>query len=102
MYGAGHGGIEAAILLSVTMIINAIFALQYNAGTPSVLGTASTAQQLIDTPSWYFLVGAVERIAAVIIHVSLSVLVWFAAKNGKRFWLFPLAIFLHSSLTRSR
>ena len=95
MYGAGHGGIEAVILLSVSMIVNAIFALQYNAGTPSSLGTASTAQQLIDTPSWYFLVGAVERIAAVTIHVSLSVLVWFAAKNGKRFWLFPLAIFLH-------
>ena len=95
MYGAGHGGIEAVILLSVSMIINAIFALQYNAGTPSSLGTASTAQQLIDTPSWYFLVGAVERIAAVTIHVSLSVLVWFAAKNSKRFWFFPLAIFLH-------
>ena len=95
MYGAGHGGIEAVILLSVTMIINAIFALQYNAGTPSVLGTATTAQQLIDTPSWYFLVGAVERIAAVTIHVSLSVLVWFAAKNSKRLWFYPLAILLH-------
>ncbi len=95
MYGAGHGGIEAVILLSVTMIINAVFALQYNAGTPSVLGTVTTAQQMINTPSWYFLVGAVERIAAVTIHVSLSVLVWFAAKNSKRLWFYPLAILLH-------
>ena len=27
--------------------------------------------------------------------LSLSVLVWFAAKDGKKFWLFPLAILLH-------
>ncbi|MCE5187581.1 MAG: YhfC family intramembrane metalloprotease [Eubacteriales bacterium] len=95
MYGAGHGGIEAVILLSVTMVINVIFSLQYNAGIPSQLGTLDAGQQLINTPSWMFLVGAVERLSAVAIHISLSVLVWFAAKNNKRFWLFPLAILLH-------
>jgi len=95
MYGAGHGGIEAVILLSASMIVNVIFSLQFNAGIPSVLGTASAGQQLIAMPSWMFLVGAVERISAVALHVSLSVLVWFAAKNNKRFWLFPLAILLH-------
>ena len=95
MYGAGHGGIEAVILLSVSMIINLIFSLQSNAGIPSVFGTASAALQLVAMPSWMFLVGAVERMSAVALHVSLSVLVWFAAKNNKRFWLFPLAILLH-------
>ena len=35
------------------------------------------------------------RPSAVALHVSLSVLVWFAAKNNKKFWLFPLAILLH-------
>ena len=43
------------------------------------------------TPFWMFFAGAVERIAAITIHMALSVLVWFAAKNSKRFWLFPLA-----------
>ncbi len=95
MYGAGHGGIEAVILLTGSMVVNVIFSLQYNAGIPSMLGTASAGQQLISTPSWMFLVGSVERLSAVLIHVSLSVLVWFAAKNNKRFWLFPLAILLH-------
>lgn len=95
MYGAGHGGIEAVVLLSVSMIINLIFSLQYNAGIPSSLGTVSAAQQLMALPSWMFLVGAVERLAAVTLHISLSVLVWFAAKNSKRFWLYPLAILLH-------
>jgi uncharacterized membrane protein YhfC len=95
MYGAGHGGIEAVILLSVSMIVNVIFALQFNAGIPSQLGTLDAGQQMINTPSWIFLVGAVERLSAVTIHVALSVLVWFAAKNNKKFWLFPLAILLH-------
>ena len=95
MYGAGHGGIEAVILLSASMVANIIFSLQFNAGQSSALGGLDAAQQLINTPSWMMLVGAVERMSAVAIHVSLSVLVWFAAKNGKRFWLFPLAILLH-------
>ena len=95
MYGAGHGGVEAVILLSVSMVMNIIFSLQYNAGQSSALGGLDSAQALLNTPFWTFLVGAVERISAVAIHVALSVLVWFAAKNGKKFWLFPLAIFLH-------
>lgn len=95
MYGAGHGGVEAVILLSVSMVMNIIFSLQYNAGQNSALGGLDSAQALLNTPFWTFLVGAVERISAVAIHVALSVLVWFAAKNGKKFWLFPLAIFLH-------
>lgn len=95
MYGAGHGGIEAVILLSVSMVMNIVYSLQFNAGVVPAFGGLEAAQQLIDLPSWMFLVGAVERIAAVAIHVSLSVLVWFAAKNGKRFWLYPLAILLH-------
>ena len=95
MYGAGHGGVEAVILLSVTMVINVVYALQFNAGNTAAFGSLDAAQTLLNMPSWYFLVGAVERIAAVTIHISLSVLVWFAAKNSKRFWLFPLAILLH-------
>ena len=96
MYGAGHGGIEAILLLSAPMVINSIFALQFNAGVSSALGGISEAQQLINLPFWMLLIGAVERLAAITIHVSLSVLVWFAAKNGKKFWLFPLAIVLHA------
>ena len=95
MYGAGHGGVEAVILLSATMVMNIIFSAQFNNGIVSPLGSLDAAQALLNTPSWMFLVGAVERVTAVAIHISLSVLVWFAAKDGKRFWLYPLAILLH-------
>lgn len=95
MYGAGHGGAEAVILLSATMVANIVYSLQYNAGVVAA-GSLSAAQSLLNTSTWMFLVGAVERIGAVAIHVSLSVLVWFAAKGGgRRFWLYPLAILLH-------
>ena len=95
MYGAGHGGVEAVILLSVSMIINAVFSLHYNAGIPSSLGGSTQALAIAAMPSAIFLAGGVERMLAVTIHVSLSVLVWFAAKDGKKFWLYPLAILLH-------
>ena len=56
----------------------------------------AAASQLANYPSGMILASRVERIAAVTLHISLSVLVWFAAKNAKRFWLFPLAIVLHA------
>ncbi len=96
MYGAGHGGVEAVLLLSATMISSIVYAILFNSGSASLPGgSLDTAQALISTPSWMFLVGSAERIAAVAIHISLSVLVWFAAKNSERFWLYPLAILLH-------
>jgi hypothetical protein len=41
----------------------------------------------------------VERIAALALHISLSVLVWFAAKNKRKcFWFYPLALLLHAAV----
>lgn len=95
MYGAGHGGIEAVLVMSLAMVSNLVFAFSVNAGTadPSM---ASIAAQLAGIAPVTFLVSIVERIGAVALHISLSVLVWFAVKNKKRFWLFPLAIVLHA------
>jgi uncharacterized membrane protein YhfC len=95
MYGAGHGGVEAAILLGGGMIINIVYSLQFNAGVTPIGGSLDAARQLLSTPWWMFFVSVAERIGAVTIQIALSVLVWFAAKNNKRFWLFPLAILLH-------
>jgi uncharacterized membrane protein YhfC len=95
MYGAGHGCVEAVILLSVTMFVNIVYALQFNAGIANaeyaLRGAGTDEHARVDVPRrrvW----SASPRVA---LHVSLSVLVWFAAKNGKRFWLYPLAILLH-------
>ncbi len=106
MYGAGHGGIEAAVLLGVTMVNNLIYSIMINTGgTASLLApltdelkaqVQSAIQALITTPPLHFLLGGVERLFAVALQISFSVLVWFAAKKPGRRWLFPAAIGLHA------
>ena len=108
MYGAGHGGFEAAYLLGVSMISNIAMSMTLNAGMGSKLTSGvtdpavvqrinATIAALTEAAPTDFLMGSIERFAAVTLHISLSILVWFAVKNGgERFWLFPFAIFLHA------
>jgi uncharacterized membrane protein YhfC len=109
MYGAGHGGIEAVVLLTLSMISNISLAMMLNMGmadklTAQVTDPAALAQlnnsfaALAQTAPTVFLAGAVERISAVALHLSFSVLVWFAAKDKKLFWLYPLAFALHAAV----
>lgn len=105
MYGAGHGGFEMALLLGITMINNLIYSGLINSGnmevlTGNVTGEALTQVEqsiraLIATPSYQFLLGSLERVFAVILQISFSVLVWFAAKKLSRILLYPAAILLH-------
>lgn len=106
--GIGHGGIECIILIGVGMISNLSLAIAINSGTISALTANLPADQLAAYESIIssltaatfstFLTTIWERIFAVLLHISLSVLV-FAAVNGKsRFYLFPLAILLHAGV----
>lgn len=105
MYGAGHGGIEAFVILGITSINNIIYSVLINTGRTEMLTAPAAGEMrkqveasihaLMTTPSWHFLIGGVERILAVILQISLSVLVWFAAKKKSRIYYYPLAIVLH-------
>ena len=105
MYGAGHGGFEAIAIGGLTMINNIAWSVMINNGniaalTGSLSGDQLTqAQQsialLISTPSWQFLLSGVERLFAIILHISLSVLVWFSVKWEGKLYLYPVAILLH-------
>ena len=105
MYGAGHGGFEAVVVLGIAMVNNIIWSVLINSGNTGLLtGTVSgelltqvedSIQQLVSTEPWMFLLGGIERIFAVILQIALSVLVWFAAKNRKRLLLYPAAILIH-------
>lgn len=107
MYGAGHGGFEVLFILVVGMFSNIVTSIMLNAGMGEMLTKGVTDPQVLETlnnsfaalsttPSGMFLMGIVERLGAVAFHMSASVLVWFAAKNKKLFWLYPLAILLHT------
>ena len=96
MYGAGHGGAEAMILLGLTSINNLANATLINSGSmPEVLsGLADADRQMIvdsvaalwESPAWLFFAGGFERVVAICLHVALSVLVWRAVRDGKAHW----------------
>ena len=81
-YGAGHAGFEVfyVILTSIVAI---------------VLADKLPAQTEPQNPLMYLLI-PVERIPAIAIHISLSVIVWFAVKNRNQLYLYPLAILIHA------
>lgn len=105
MYGAGHGGFEAAVLLGFTMISNIAIAVIINSGNTSVLtenlsGDTLTQMEaalkdLTMTAPYIFLIGIIERVFAVTLQIALSVIVWTAVKNKKRWYLYPAAILIH-------
>jgi len=40
----------------------------------------------------------VERIFAVLFHIGASIIMFYACKDKDRFWLYPLAILLHTAM----
>ena len=106
-YGLGHGGVEMMLLFGLSMISTFAMAVMMNAGMTDTLtaGVPAEAQgqvtaqleQIKAATAGEFLLGLWERFSALILQVSLSILVWAAArKGGKWLWLFPVAILLHA------
>ena len=108
MYGAGHGGFEACYILVFSFISYIIMAIELNAGMADTLTSGITDPVALQTlnaqfaalannPPAIFLMSIIERVAALPLQLSLSILVWFAAKTGRRrFWLYPIALLLHA------
>lgn len=105
MYGAGHGGIEMAAILTIGMLNNAIYAILLNAGKLDVLlapldeSAQATlmvgVRTLAQTEPTMFLVSIAERLGALGAQLALSVLVWFAATKPERKRYYFLAVGLH-------
>lgn len=106
MYGVGHGGIEAMLLVGMTFVNNLIIAVMINMGQAPLLLSASSVDATVyqqalaqltavaTTPSWHFLMAGVERISAIAFHISASYLVYLAVKR-KKLPYYLLAILLH-------
>ena len=105
MYGVGHGGIEAMIIVGLTTVSNLISAYMINTGLMEKsleLFDSDIKQQTIDqlTVLWTtspvdFYMAGVERVLAITLHLSLSYIVYRAVKDGKIQLLF-LSIALHA------
>ena len=106
-YGIGHGGCEAALLLSVTYISNIVLLSMANSGELLTMAHAGGAlprevldavAQLMEIPAATFLWAGVERVSAMALHMALSVLVFAAvAQPGKR-GLFLTAVLIHAAV----
>jgi len=103
MYGIGHGGIEAILLVGMTYVSNLMTALMINSGAlqASVELVDAELQQttfeqikvLWELPSWQFYMAGMERLAALILQIALSVLVYKAvAKKNRTYWFIAFGI----------
>jgi uncharacterized membrane protein YhfC len=97
-YGIGHGGIEAIILIGITYINNIVISLMMNSGSIGALGgmiPQASLNALANTPSYMFLIGGIERIFAITLHIALSLFVLRGFQVNKR-WLYLVgSILLH-------
>lgn len=110
-YGIGHGGVEAIVMLGMAYITFIVYAVMINNGTfDSVLDQAAAqapeqvdvlrnlAEQLEGVTAATVALALAERGFAVLFHIGASILVFYACRDRGRFWLYPLAILLHTAL----
>jgi uncharacterized membrane protein YhfC len=107
-YGVGHGGIESVILVGLAMVNTLIFSISINAGNiETITGQfqGETLEQikaqinaLLATPAYLFLVSGVERVFAIALQISLSVIVFYSVHGKNKLWLYPLAVVLHAMI----
>ncbi len=106
LYGIGHGGIEILAVVLPTIIIYLVSAILFSQGTAedamkALKITEETAAAALPSvqASAVFDIGAmilnvIERLFAMLLHIGLTVIVFFGINNEKKGFL-PLAVLLH-------
>ena len=92
------------ILIGISMLSNIVSSVKINSGAmaaslaaldaDTAAKTAASLSALWQTPSAYFFLSGLERVIAITLHISLSLLVFRAVKYGEKKYLL-LAYFLH-------
>lgn len=110
-HGIGHGGFEAMFILGITYAEYFVFALMLNMGnfyelmiepvldelTPEVAAQITAIVDQITGFSAVMLgLALIDRCIAVFFHIGASILVFYASRDKKKIWLYPLAILLHT------
>jgi uncharacterized membrane protein YhfC len=107
LIGMGHGGVEAVILgvLSLFTLVN--MAVLRNMDL-SAMGIPADQVEIVrqqvtafwSSPAYLGLVGLLERISAICLHLSLSVMVLYSVAYNKPIW-FWLALLWHAVVDAS-
>lgn len=106
MYGAGHGGFEAMLLLGVASVNNLVNSLFLNSGAFAEALSADVdlemaleaVSPLATIPSWQFFLGGAERLMAMALQIALSLLVFQAVKERRSRYLYLVAVFIHAAV----
>ena len=110
-YGIGHGGFEIILVMGLNYLTYIVYGIMINAGlfqgiidqvaeqAPDQVETMRVlADQLAAFSFADIGVGVFERVFAFLFHVGASIMVFYAARDKGRFWLYPLAVLLHTAL----
>ncbi len=105
-YGIGHGGIEVLAVLLPTMVLYLVIAILFSTGDrESALSTLKITEETAaaSLPSvqaaasfnyGLMVMNVVERLFAMLLHIGLTVFVYYGVMNAKKAYL-PMAILLH-------
>lgn len=110
-HGLGHGGFEVIMMLGITYVTYIAYAVMINTGTFQTVVDQTAAQapdqvdavkalagQLATLTAADVGAGLLERVFAVLFHIGASILVFYACRDRGRFWLYPLAVLLHTAM----
>ncbi len=108
-HGIGHGLCEVMALVGLSYISMIIYAIMINSGSFGKVVEEVAAQAPDQVEAVYAVAGqiatfsfdmlainAFERFFAVLFHIGASIIVFYACKDKKKIWLYPLAIILHT------
>lgn len=108
MYGIGHGGCEAVMVLGMTMFSGIVIAIIVNsmgidemiklasAGRPELEQTARLQiESLASLGPVNMVLSLFERTMMIVFHIALSVIVFEGARG--RAWLYPVCILVHAA-----
>lgn len=111
--GLGHGGIEAMLLVGMTYISNLLFIFMINTGTFDTLAAQVAGNelalsqleqirtQLLTSSPALFLLGAYERILAMIAHAAMSMLVCYGVAHNKALPCTLICLGIHTMIDLS-
>lgn len=104
-FGLGHGGLEAAVLVGLGMLSMAVLGLiVQSGGWDSIVAGAppqaveALRQQLGRLTAVGALLGGVERVTAVILHIALSLLILLGISRGRGVLAWLVAIVVHGGV----
>ncbi|MBR4459870.1 MAG: YhfC family intramembrane metalloprotease [Clostridia bacterium] len=106
LYGIGHGGIEVLAVILPAMVLNLVIAVLFSNGNVEEAlktlqiteETAASALPSVRAAAAFdygmMAMNTVERLFALLLHVGLTVIVFYGVLSGGKGYL-PLAILLH-------